>query len=115
MTEREFWLTLEFRICHEFAGMADRYLQYLWCDGFIPVQYLLEDDPPQIIGRVWICNDRKQDQWDFTLFLPAQVESRNANEWRALIPARDTTCWIAVDRDRKRLEVEPAAAVPDLA
>jgi hypothetical protein len=88
MTEREFWLVLEYRLEHEFAGMADRRLQYLWCDGFIPVQYQLSEDPPKIVGRAWICDDRKQEKWGFTLFLPTAVASVEDVDWRTLIPAQ---------------------------
>ncbi|HEX3316244.1 MAG TPA: hypothetical protein VHR72_15205 [Gemmataceae bacterium] len=115
MKEDEFWSNLEWRLCSEFYGMADRHYQYLWCDGIYPIQYSLEAEPAQIIGRAWICNGAKQELWDFTLFLPGPTASVDAIDWKSLIPAADRTCWIAVDRDRMRIEIEPAAAVPDLA
>jgi len=33
MTEDEFWLALEFRICRELSGMSDAVLRPMWCDG----------------------------------------------------------------------------------
>ena len=32
----------------------------------------------------------------------------------SLLPAYGMTCWVAFDEPRRRLELEPAAAVPDL-
>jgi hypothetical protein len=115
MTEDDFWLALEFRLCSEFSGMAERPLRYLWCDGITPIDRLLEEEPPKIVGRAWICDDRKQERWDFTLFLPSSMSSTDSIDWGSLLPAEDVTRWLAVDRDRKRIEIEPAAAVPDLA
>jgi hypothetical protein len=114
MTEREFWLTLEYRLEPEFQGMADRYLQYLWCDGFTPTQYFLDQNPPRIVGRAWICNGPMREEWDFTLFLPAPATAVELIDWRSLLPPLNVTRWLAVDRDRKRIEIEPGAAVPDL-
>ncbi len=65
MSEAEFWVTLEYRLCDELAGMPERGLPYLWCDGFIPDRYLLDENPPRVTGKVWICNGRRQAEWDF--------------------------------------------------
>jgi hypothetical protein len=95
--------------------MTDRHLRYLWCDGFFPQQYLLNDRTPRITGRAWICNGQKQEEWDFTLFLPNPVGSRQQINWAALLPPENATRWLAIDPVRQRVEIEPAAAVPDLA
>jgi hypothetical protein len=113
--EADYWLRLEFRLCGEFAGMADRRLRYYWCDGFIPLQYLLDDPLPRITGRVWIVNGQEQEEWDFTLFLPQPVGSRQQIDWATLLPPANVTRWLALDLFRRRIEVEPGAAVPDLA
>ena len=42
MTEADYWLRLEFRVCRELAGMEDKALRSLWCDGFIPEVYWLD-------------------------------------------------------------------------
>jgi hypothetical protein len=76
MTEADFWIDLEYRTCGEFGGMPERYLQYLWCDGFTPTDYLLDAPCPCIRGLVWNCNGPKQKQWEFTLFLGQPVGSR---------------------------------------
>ncbi len=43
MDEKSFWVSLEFRLCGEFAGLPERRYCYFWCDGFIPGHYLLDD------------------------------------------------------------------------
>jgi len=54
MSESDYWERLEFRLCGEFAGMADRRLAFLWCDGFMPQWYLLTDPSPRITAQV-VC------------------------------------------------------------
>lgn len=115
MDERDYWVSLEYRLCREFAGMPERHLQYLWCDGFLPQRYLVDDSVPRITGRVWICEDRWQEDWEVTLFLPHPVASREAIEWAPLLPPETVTRWLAIDPTNKRIQIEPAAAVPDLA
>ena len=36
MGEDDFRVSLEFRLCHEFAGLPERRYHYFWCDGFVP-------------------------------------------------------------------------------
>ena len=65
--------------------MEDRALRSLWCDGFIPEQFLLEDPTPRITGRTWIgIGPRKQERWEFTLFLPRPVRTREDLSWDEL-------------------------------
>jgi len=59
----EYWARLEHRVSRELAGLSDRALKYLWCDGFTPVDLsLLSAAEPRITGRVWICSGAKQDE-----------------------------------------------------
>jgi hypothetical protein len=111
--EADYWASLEYRICREFARMPENHLRYLWCDGFIPAQYLLDAPAPQIKGTAWICNGRRQAEWVFALFLRHPVSSRHEIEWAALLPPDNVTQWLALDRQGKRVEIEPSAAVPD--
>jgi hypothetical protein len=104
--EAGYWASLEYRICREFDGMPDRRLRSLWCDGFIPAQYLFSEPN-------WICNGPSQDEWDFTLFLPQHVRSRVAIPWASLLPAEDVTRWLALDLRGRRIQIEPMAAVRD--
>jgi hypothetical protein len=113
MTESRFWGDLEFRICGEFEGLQDRSLRYLWCDGISPEAYVLQDSEPRITGRAWIGSSG-QEVWQFTLFLPKCYTSRDEIDWVPLIPPNNVTCWVAVDVNRRRIEIEPAVAVPDL-
>jgi hypothetical protein len=54
VTEDEFWRRLEYRVSHELAGLEGA-LRFLWCDGFVPDEYLLDgdatDDPRASVGR----------------------------------------------------------------
>ena len=114
MTESDFWLALEFRIGGEFAGLPQRRLQYFWCDGFQPDEYVLNGAEPRIIGKAWIVDDQKEMVWDFTLLLPSAVNSRHDIDWASLLPPESATRWIAIDESRRYIELEPAVAVPDL-
>lgn len=69
MDEKEFWIALEFRLCDEFAGTAERHRRHWWCDGFVPVQYDISSGEPKITGEAWICQGQKQENWHFVLFL----------------------------------------------
>jgi hypothetical protein len=113
--EREFWVCLEFRLCGEFKGLPDRRYQYFWCDGFLPNDYILESPLPRITGKCWICNGPSQINWGFTLLLPSTVISREEIDWAALLPPKNVTRWMSFDERRRYIEIEPAAAVPDLA
>ncbi len=114
MTEADYWANLEYRVCREFAGMPDRRLQYLWCDGFIPYDHLLDDPKPQIVGRVWICNGPQQAEWEFVLLLPRPFGSRDEIDWATLLPADNATRWLTLDESGCRIEIEPGCVVPDL-
>jgi hypothetical protein len=112
--EADYWVSLEWRVGSEFAGMPQNHLRFLWCDGFIPEQYLLDGPVPCITGRAWICNGSLQEEWSFTLFLNQAVGSPKDIEWERLLPPEGVTRWLAVDLTGKRVEVEPSAAVvPD--
>jgi hypothetical protein len=113
--EADYWVSLEYRVGREFAGMRENHLRYLWCDGFVPERYLLDDRPPRITGRAWICDGPRQAEWAFTLLLPNPVGSQDEIDWPALLPPENVTGWLAVDPRGKRIEIEPAAAVPDSA
>ena len=110
MNEPEYWVRLEYRVCREFAGMPQTHLRYLWCDCFIPGQYLLDDPTPRITGRAWICDGPRQDEWEFTVFLPHAVGSPDEIEWASLLPPENATRWLGLDPRAKRIQIEPSAA-----
>jgi hypothetical protein len=111
--EEDYWLSLEFRISREFPGMADERLQHFWCDGFTPRQYFLDGPEPRIVGHAWICEDQHQQEWEFTLFLRRPDASRESIHWPSLLPGENVTCWVAMDIEGKRIQIEPGAAIPD--
>ena len=107
VTEADYWPRLEFRVCRELAGMEESALRFLWCDGFIPEQYLLDDPTPRITGRAWICNGPKQEQWEFTLVFPEAVQTVQDISWAALLPSEEATGWLGVDRDGRQIVIVP--------
>jgi hypothetical protein len=113
MDEATFWTELEFRVCAEFAGLADRKLRYYWCDGFTVQDYFLEDGEPRIVGRASIGNGAEYEEWQFTFFLSAAFSSREEIQWEVLLPPENETKWLAVDPEYKRMQIETGAAVPD--
>lgn len=112
--ERDFWARLEFRICRELNGMPEQWQRRYWCDGFIPEYYKLDGEPPHISGRVWMVEVQKQHKWKFVLLLPHPYKTYEEIDWVALLPPENVTRWLTVDPDCQRIEIEPAAAVPDL-
>jgi hypothetical protein len=113
MDEPAFWVELEYRVSREFAGMRDNQLRFFWCDGFVPGQYRVGESNPRIAGMAWIVRDQIQEEWEFTLFLPHPVTSRDEIAWQQLLPPENATKWIAVDVEAKRIQLEPIAAIPD--
>ena len=114
MTEEEYWIALEFRLSREFPGMSDRFLRSIWCDGFLPSDYFLDDDKPRITGRVWMVFGQDQKNWGFELILPRPYSHLEDINWQELLPTTDVTRWISLDFHSKRIEIEPSVAVPDL-
>lgn len=93
--------------------MLDPQLATMWCDGLIPERYLFDGRQPRITGRAWL-GATGQEPWTFTLFLHTTVKRREEIDWAAHYPPENTTCWIAVDVTSRRIQFEPAAAVPNL-
>ena len=114
MDEQDFWASLEYRVCREFEGMADRRLRSFWCDGFIPCEYLLNDPWPRITGQAWICKGPIDDKCEFALILPRTFNRREEIDWASLFPAEDVTRWMTFDEGGRYIELDPAAAAPDL-
>lgn len=114
ITEAEFWVRLEFLVCEAFSRHAEKRYRFFWCDGFVPEQYVLDGPSPRVIGRSWICNGPQQAQWDFVLLLKHGSSSREAIDWASLIPAEGMAGWVSLDEGRAYVEIDPAAATPDL-
>jgi hypothetical protein len=115
MEEREFWDRLEYRLCRELAGMPEKWQRRYWCDGFLPETYELDSDSPRISGRVWLVDGQEQSEWSFLLLLPRRYRSPEIVDWGGLLPPENVTRWLAINPRRRLIEIEPAAAIPDLA
>ena len=114
MEEKEYWSALEYRLGDEFRGMTEGNLSEYWCDGIFGELYLVNEPRPRILGPVWLADRRNYGQWRFELLLPHRVRSKAHIDWEALMPADDVTRWLAVDKERRFIQIEPAAAVADL-
>jgi len=113
ITEAEFWVHLEFRLCQEFSGLSDRRYRSFWCDGFDPHVYTLDGPCPRVTGTAWICNGEQQAQWEFALMLKQSSPSREVIDWASLLPADDTTRWMSFDENKRYIEIDPTAATLD--
>ena len=111
LSEDDFWRRLEIRVCLELLAMPDPALRWLGCDGFDPRRWYISDETPRVEGRAWFLEGPNQTQWWFTLFLPGPFNSRDEIPWASLLPSEDVTRWLALDRARKRIQIEPAAGV----
>ena len=102
-------------MCRELEGMEDRALRSLWCDGFIPEQYLLDDPTPRVTGRAWIgTGPRKQDRWELSLFLDHAARTCEGVGRETLLPGDEVTGWLGVDLEEQRLRVKPGRTVAAL-
>jgi len=113
MDEADFWASLEYRVCRELAGMQNWDLRHLWCDGFMPERYHLGAPEPRITGTAWSGHGQRQEEWELTLFLPHAARAREEIDWPSLMPSEKMTRWLALDQGARRLQIEPAAAIPD--
>jgi hypothetical protein len=114
MSEAEFWPSLEYRVCREFAGMQNWDLRHYWCDGFIPERYHLTGQNPRITGQAWICYGQRQEPWKFTLLLPRPVNTVEEMVWQSLLLPENMTRWLALDQKSQHIEIDPGVAVPEL-
>ena len=114
MDQNDYESQLEFRICVEFAGMAEGRFREFWCDGIMLGAFLLDSPNPRILGQAWICEGTVQDEWRVELRLPSHVCTREMINWEGLLAPDNMTRWIAVDLQKKHIQIEPAAAVPDV-
>lgn len=112
MNEADYWSHLEYRISRELGGLREKGRGILWCDGVMPEVFELDGPRPRLLGRAY-CGEGGQDEWTFELLLPQCYQSREAIDWQALLPPDDVTRWLYFDRERRFLQIEPAAAVHD--
>ena len=112
MTQSDFWLKLEYRVCREFAGLSDKNLRGIWCDGFDAWTFYPHEKGARIVGRAWIGHDG-QGLWEFELIARERIEAWEDVNWDQLLPGEDVTGWMSLDLERKVLKMDPGAAYPD--
>ena len=113
MTECEFWVRLEWRLGAEFDGLPERRHRYIWCDGLIPEEYVLDGPRARIEGTAFMGSSG-QERWRFVLFLREAVPSVEEIDCGALLPPDGVTCWMCFDEEERRVEMDPRVARPDL-
>ena len=118
MTEADFFLDLEYRLCGEFAAVPPAEAPGLWCDGIIPTRWQLDASPLIISGDAWVGglpghnSSSYQEKWGFILKLYDQA-SGDSIAWDCLLPPDDVTGWVVVDRLRRCLAIAlPATTDP---
>ncbi len=113
LTEREYFGHLEMRVSRELAGMRQRELRELWCDGFIPDDFNVVGNRCRITGSVWVAfGQARQESWKFVLNLGG-TRSRDEINWATMLPAEDVTGWLALDFNTKFMKVNPLGARAD--
>ena len=123
MTESNYFVHLEFRLCSELSGMGDKELRRFWCDGVVPLDFEVVEDCARITGWAYLnyhCSPRhrhRQEQlqgyWDFVLILGPGIRDRASVDWSKMLPASDVTGWLSLDFKNKLMTIEPLAAYPD--
>jgi hypothetical protein len=112
MEEKDFWDSLEYRICAEFRGFEDRGLRANWCDGLVPEEHDLAGAERRITG-VAFCGNSGQEEWQFTLVLSPETASRDQIDWSALLPSDRLTGWLGPDPQNKTLRIDPLSGYDD--
>ena len=111
MTENDFWLALEWRICRELSGMTDNDLRHLWCDGVRGDIVRREAEPAYMSGTIWIGRDG-QTEMQLTMALPEDIAGKDAIVWSELMPPEDMTAWLSIDLKRKLVAIDLSRAAP---
>jgi hypothetical protein len=104
---------MEGRVTREFSGMLDERVRDFWCDGLLPERYFFDGRRPRITGIAWL-GQTGQEKWQFTLRLHRGVRNLATVDWAGHFPPWNVTRWISLDLERRRIEMEPTAAVADL-
>jgi hypothetical protein len=115
MNETEFFRALEARLTGEWAGMRQKELTKLWCDGMVPDVFIVVGKCCNITGRVWIGDGSEYQQcWSFVLHLGGDTLIREEIDWPKFLPDPEVTGWLSMDFKTKFMKIRPAAAYPDL-
>jgi hypothetical protein len=110
LTERDYFGHLEMRVSRELAGMRQRELQSLWCDGFIAEAFEVVGERCRMTGQVWMAfGQERQELWKFIVYL-GPARSREEIDWTAMLPGEDVTGWLSLDFQTKFMKVNPFVA-----
>ena len=93
MTEYEFWIGLEFRICRELSGMSDAVLRLMSCDGicgdFVRFpKYETREGHAYLYGTIYL-GKAGQTAMEFRMTLPDNIASKDDIVWSTLMPPEE--------------------------
>ena len=110
MLEDEYWEILEYRISLEMKRVPESRALGLWCDGFMPEEYILSGAGRHIRGMCWIgLGSKKQEQWRFKLILKDHISKHSEIYWSYFMPPDNVSGWLRVFPKEKYLEIDPRA------
>ncbi len=113
MTERDYFGHLEMRVSRELAGLRQRELRSLWCDGFIADAFEVVGERCRVSGKVWMAfGQQRQELWNFVVYL-GSARPREQIDWTELLPAEDVTGWLSLNFETKFMKVNPFVTRPD--
>jgi hypothetical protein len=104
LTDKEFWLMLEFNLSGWFRTCEDRSLGGFWCDGFVPYSATDTKHGVDVRGNAWIADGQKsQREYAFVVSIPQRMLSRRRSDVAL------TGVDVDVAHKRLRFAVESAA------
>lgn len=109
MDESMFFERLEYRLEPEVRSSDRPELGGYWCDGIVPDRYMLNQQVPEIQGKLYF-GAPGEEQWTFTILLSGPVPTRDQLDWESLLPAVDEAGWLSVDTTAREVTIDLQAA-----
>jgi hypothetical protein len=114
VTEDQYFGHLERRVSRELAGMPQKEIRGMWCDGFLPDRFVATGRGSHVAGRAWMDDGHgNQSLWNFVLLLGPLPVERAAVNWSEHLPAENSTGWLYLDFERQFLKIKLSAAYHD--
>jgi hypothetical protein len=110
----EFCTFLEYHLCQTFKNFELQDIKDYWCDGISwdptqPNQLTIKNvcETRRIVTEAWIGSDG-QDKYEMTVNFGemALKKYRNGNQMIDCIPSSQTTNWIDIDPNDKKIEIK---------
>lgn len=82
LIDDEFWRTLEFKLSRCLSASEDLRKRQYWCDGFIPETSVNTKNGVEVVGKVWMVNDKRDTMWDFLATFPQSLLYRTITRYQ---------------------------------